>query len=70
MNAKKWKIGFGIAVLFGFLSAGSGLVGDMGWKSFVAVLCTSLVTNLGAYLMKHPIETIQDTEFYNKPKDP
>jgi len=62
MNSKKWKIGFRIATLFGLLSAGAGLVGDMGWKSFVAVLCAALITNLGSYLMKHPIESIKDED--------
>ncbi len=73
MNKRKWIIGFVIAVVFGFLSAGAGLVGDMGWKSFIAVLCASLGTNLTAYLMKHPIESIEDTEFIkrqlNDPKE-
>lgn len=60
MTWKKWRIGFFIAILFGLLNAGAGLLGDMGWKSFVAVLCASLLTNLSSYLMKHPVESVSD----------
>ena len=58
MNLKKWKIGLTVACLLGGLTAGAGLVAGMQWQAFVAVLCTSLATHLGAYLMKHPIESI------------
>ena len=57
---KKWKIGLSVAVLFGLLSAGAGLVAGMQWQAFVAVLCTSLATHLGAYLMKHPVEAVEE----------
>jgi flagellar motor component MotA len=60
MKLKKWKIGLIVAVVFGLLTAGSGLVAGMQWQAFVAVLCTSLVTQLAAYLMKHPVEEIED----------
>lgn len=66
MNKRKWTIGLIIAAVFGLLNAGIGLVGDMGWKSFIAVLCTSLATNLSAYLMKHPVESIEDTDFIER----
>lgn len=59
MNARKWKVGIFIAVLFGLLSAGAGLAAGMQWQAFIAVLCTSLATHLGAYLMKHPLESVE-----------
>ena len=60
MNYKKWKIGFTVSIIFGLLTAGAGLAAGMTWQAFVAVLCTSLVTQLAAYLMKHPVEDISD----------
>ena len=60
MNYKKWKIGFSVSIIFGLLTAGAGLAAGMTWQAFVAVLCTSLVTQLAAYLMKHPVEDISD----------
>jgi hypothetical protein len=57
---KKWRIGFWIAVLLGTLSAGAGLAAGMKWQAFVAVLCTSLLTHIGAYLMKSPLDDVQD----------
>ena len=58
MTWKKWKVGCAIAVVFGLLSAGASLADGMHWRSFVAVLCTSLATHLGAYWMKHPVEEV------------
>lgn len=58
MNWKKWKIGFSVAVLFGLFTAGAGLADHMSLKSFIAVLCASMLTNLGSYLMKHPVDDI------------
>lgn len=60
MKMRKWKIGFRVALLTGFLTAGAGLVAGISWQAFVAVLCMALLTNLGSYLMKHPVETIED----------
>jgi hypothetical protein len=62
MNLKRWKIGIAIAIGCGLLNAGAGLLGDMSWQSFVAVLCSALLTNLMNWLAKHPIESIvEDT---------
>jgi hypothetical protein len=58
VNKKKWKVGLIVAVTFGLLSAGAGVAVGMNWQAFVAVLCTSLATHLGAYLMKHPLESV------------
>jgi hypothetical protein len=58
LSSRKWKIGFAIAILFGLLSAGAGVAAGMQWQAFIAVLCTSLATHLGAYLMKHPVDEI------------
>jgi hypothetical protein len=60
MNWKKWRIGMGIAIVCGVFNAGAGLAGTMDWKSFVAVLCASLLTNLGNFLKQHPIESVDD----------
>ncbi len=60
MNWKKWKIGLLVAFGCGLLTAGAGLSGAMNWKSFVAVLCASLITNLGNFLKQHPIEDVKD----------
>jgi len=60
MAWRKWKIGLVIAVFFGLLTAGSGLAGSMNWKSFVAVLCTALLTNLGSYLKTHSVDDLPD----------
>lgn len=69
ITMRKWRLGFAIATLFGFLTAGAGLFGDMGWRSFIAVLCTALLTNLGSYLMKHPVEEITDTTYFQDKPD-
>lgn len=63
MNWKKWKIGLVIAVFCGVLNAGASLVDGMHWKAFLAVLCTSLLTNLLTYLKDHPVDAISDTVF-------
>lgn len=60
LSWKKWVIGLSVAILFGLLTAGAGLVAGMQWQAFVAVLCASLATNLGAYLMKHPVESVEE----------
>lgn len=62
MSSKKWKIGFAVATVFGLLSAGASLANGFHLPTFLAVLCTSLGTHLGAYLMKHPIEEISESE--------
>lgn len=63
---KKWKIGLTLSIVFGLLSGCAGLAVGMSWQAFLAVVCTSLVTNMGAYLMKHPVENIADTTFTKK----
>lgn len=60
MKWKKWKIGLTIAVACGFLNAGASLVDGMHWRAFVAVLCTSLLTNLLTYLKDHPVDGLPD----------
>ena len=59
---KKWRIGFWISVLLGTLSAGAGLAVGMTWQAATAVLCTSLLTHIGAYLIKSPLESVEDNE--------
>jgi hypothetical protein len=67
VNWKKWKIGLVIAFFCSLLTAGAGLVDpEMGWRGFVAVFCTSCLTNLVNYLAKHPLENVSNTEFLKK----
>lgn len=68
MTWNKWTVGLAIATFFGLLSAGAGLAAGMKWQAFVAVLCTSLATHLGAYLMKHPVEDLPDGPLPPNPK--
>lgn len=60
LSWKKWIIGLSVAILFGLLTAGAGLVAGMTWQAFVSVLCAALATNLGAYMMKHPVESVEE----------
>lgn len=60
MNWKKWKIGLMIAVVCGLLNAGAGLVAGMSWQAFIAVVCTSLLTNGLTFLKDHPLESVVD----------
>jgi len=57
---KKWRVGFWIQVLLGCLAAGAGLAAGVTWKQFVAILCTSLTTQLVGYLSKSPLEDVED----------
>lgn len=61
MNWKKWRIGLVIAIFCGVLTAGAGLMDSMSWKSFTAVLCTALLTNLLNFLRQHPVEAVVDS---------
>ena len=66
MNTKKWRIGFAVSLLFALLTAGAGLAVGMTWRAFVAVFCSSAILQLSSYLMKHPVESIEDTTFTPK----
>lgn len=57
---KKWRVGLLLAIGLGCISAGAGLAAGMQWQAFVAVLCTSLVTHVGAYLAKSPLDQVDD----------
>lgn len=59
MQFNKWVIGIGVATLFSLLTAAAGLSQTMNWKAFVAVFSTAMITNLGAYLMKHPLDSVE-----------
>lgn len=65
MTWKKWTVGIIVTVIFSLLTAGAGLSQGMSWQAFTAVLCTALLTNLGAYLMKHPVEQVDDEGTFN-----
>jgi hypothetical protein len=66
MNWKKWRVGLLVATLYSLFVAGSTTLAGGGWKVFVAAFCTAAVTNWTAYLTKHPVEDVQDTDFLNK----
>lgn len=68
MSMKKWRIGFTVAIAFGLLSAGASIADGFRLTTFIAVLCTSLATHLGAYLMKHPVEEISEVNSASKTK--
>ena len=71
MNAKKWTIGIVVSFFFSMLTAGAGLSAGMKWQAFIAVFCAAAVTNLGAYLMKHPVESIiEESESRSKSTAP
>jgi hypothetical protein len=56
----QWRTGLLLAILFGFLNAGvGGLTGN--WKTFVSVLCSSLITQLMSFLTKSPLDDVVDT---------
>ena len=57
---KKWRVGLLLAVLLGVLSGCAGLAAGMDWRAFSAVVATSLVTHIGAYLAKSPLEEVED----------
>lgn len=48
----------GVSVVLSLLVAGSGVAAGMAWQAFVAVLCTALLTHLGAFLKDHPVDSI------------
>jgi hypothetical protein len=57
---KKWRVGLWLAIGFGVLTAGiGGLTGN--WKTFVSVLCSSVIGQVTSYLMKSPISDVQDS---------
>jgi hypothetical protein len=62
MNWKRWRMGLVFSVVCGLLTAGAGLADQMSWRSFVAVLCASILTNLVGFLKQHPLESVKDDE--------
>lgn len=58
MNFKRWKLGICVSIALSVLVAGSGLAAGMKWQAFVSVLCTALLTHLGAFLTQNPVEKI------------
>ncbi len=63
MNWKRWKLGMVVAIVLSFIVAGSGVAAGMHWQAFISVLCTALLTHMGAFLKDHPIEQVSfDTE--------
>lgn len=59
MKWKLWKIGAFIAVLLSLAVAGTGVAVGITWQGFIAIFSAAFVTHFGAYIAKHPIETIE-----------
>ena len=74
---KKWRVGLLLTIFLGILSGCAGLAAGMKWQAFLAVVATSLVTHIGAYLSKSPLEDVEDgdiketiSQFGNGPTPP
>lgn len=59
---KKWRVGLILAIGLGALSGIAGLAAGMTWEAFAAVVATSVVTHIGAYLQKSPLEDVEDAQ--------
>jgi hypothetical protein len=55
---RKWKLGFAVSSFMALIVAGAGLVSGMQMRSFIAVLCAALLTNLGSFLKDHPVDDV------------
>lgn len=66
---RKWKLGIVVSIVLSLLVAGSGLAAGIKWQAFVAVLCTALLTHVGAFLKDHPVDAITFDED-NQKSDP
>lgn len=55
---RKWKLGLAVSIFLSLLVAGAGVAAGMKWQAFVAVLCTALLTHVGAFLKDHPVDSI------------
>ncbi len=59
MNWKRWKLGVAIAFFLALLTAGAGLTDQKTtWRGFVAVFCVAMLSQLGTFLYRHPVEQI------------
>ena len=62
LTIKKWRRGFALALFLGTLSAFAGGLAGVDWKQFLAILATSQLTSLTAYLMKSPLDAVDDED--------
>jgi len=67
---KKWRVGLLLTIGLGVLSGCAGLAAGMSWQAFAAVVATSLVTHITAYLQKSPLEDVEDQNNNEPPKQP
>lgn len=71
MKWRNWKVGCVASILMSLFVAGSGLTGNMGWRSFIAVFCTAAVTHFGAFIYQNPADKISfDTSQITKQDKP
>lgn len=59
MSWRRWKLGAVVSVILSLFVAMSGVAAGAGWKTFLAVLGSALVTHFGAFLKDHPVDQIQ-----------
>lgn len=71
MKWKKWLIGAVSSFVLSVFVALAGVAAGVTWQQFLSILGAALVTHFGAYLQKHPPESIEmgDTQIITKPKD-
>ena len=68
MNWKLWKRGLTIAILTGLFTALAGLAAGINWSQFATIMLVCIGKDALLYLQQHPIDTVKDTEFFEKPK--
>jgi hypothetical protein len=59
MNWKAWKLGLLVAGVASLLTAGTAWSMDnLSLRAFVGILCSSMATNFGAFLFRHPPDQV------------
>jgi hypothetical protein len=68
MNWKAWKTGLLVSLLSGVFNGLIGLAIDLTWKQIGIMMLVSVGKDGLLWLKNHPIESVFDTSFNNKPK--
>lgn len=66
MTLTKWKLGLRVSLLYGLFSAFSGAAADLNWKQFLWVVAGAIAVRGAEYILKNPIENVDDTTTINK----